>query len=118
MRRDMTPVPMGVSRVPAPHAEFLARALPILERDARFVGVAAGGSYITGELDEFSDLDLVLVVAPDATVAVSAVRLDVARSLGRLLSGFTGEHVGEPRLVVCLYDAATKLAHKWVPGPC
>jgi predicted nucleotidyltransferase len=83
----------------------LARALPVLERDVRIAGVAAGGSYITGELDEFSDLDLVLVVAPDATEAVNAARIDIARSLGRLLSGFTGEHVGEPRLIVCLYDA-------------
>ncbi len=29
--------------------------------------------------------------------------VDCAASLGNLLSGFTGEHVGEPRLLICLY---------------
>jgi hypothetical protein len=29
--------------------------------------------------------------------------LDYAKRLGNLLSGFTGEHVGEPRLLICLY---------------
>jgi len=30
--------------------------------------------------------------------------LDYANRLGQLLSGFTGEHVGEPRVLICLYD--------------
>ncbi len=27
-----------------------------------------------------------------------------AKRLGHFLSGFTGEHVGEPRVLICLYD--------------
>ena len=30
--------------------------------------------------------------------------LDYARSFGDFISGFTGEHVSETRLLVCLYD--------------
>ena len=30
--------------------------------------------------------------------------LEYAKKLGDLLSGFTGEHVGEPRVLICLYD--------------
>lgn len=30
-------------------------------------------------------------------------RLKIIEKLGRVLSAFTGEHVGEPRLVICLY---------------
>lgn len=29
--------------------------------------------------------------------------MEIARRLGPLLSAFTGEHVGEPRLLICLY---------------
>ncbi len=30
-------------------------------------------------------------------------RIKIAANLGTLLSAFTGEHVGEPRLLICLY---------------
>ncbi len=89
--------------LPAPHAAFLEAALPRLARDARLIGVAAGGSYLTDTLDEFSDLDLVIAVVPDADEAVLADRQAIAAGLGALLVGFTGEHVGEPRLLICLY---------------
>jgi len=67
------------------------------------MGVAAGGSYLTGEMDEFSDLDLVIAVEPDAYESAINDRQAIAATLGRLLVAFTGEHVGEPRLLICLY---------------
>ena len=30
--------------------------------------------------------------------------LSMAEQYGKLLAGFTGEHVGEPRVLICLYD--------------
>lgn len=83
--------------------QFLANALPRLQADNRLLGVAAGGSYIHGQMDEYSDLDLVLVARDDAIETVLPQRWDVARHLGKLLVAFTGEHVGEPRLLICLY---------------
>ena len=55
-------------------------------------------------MDEFSDLDLVIAVEPDDYPRVMEDRRTIAASLGQLLAAFTGEHVGEPRLLVCLFD--------------
>jgi hypothetical protein len=91
-------------KLPAGHAQFLDAVLTHVKRDERFVGLAAGGSLLSDEVDEFSDLDLVPVVAPEHHASVMAERLDVTASWGRQLAAFTGEHVGEPRVVICLYD--------------
>lgn len=85
-------------------SNFLENALPVLQDDSRIVGVAAAGSWITGTLDEFSDLDLVIACEPAAFGEIIDERKSIAANLGRLLSAFTGEHVGEPRLLICLYD--------------
>lgn len=83
--------------------EFAAKAKAILEPDENVTGLAVGGSWITNELDEFSDLDLILVtkekIAGDKNRMIA-----YAQRLGDFLSGFTGEHVGEPRVLICLYD--------------
>ena len=83
--------------------EFADRAKKILEADQSVIGLAAGGSWLTGEMDEFSDLDLILVTKNKITDD-KAKMLDYAKRLGNFLSGFTGEHVGEPRVLICLYD--------------
>jgi hypothetical protein len=41
------------------HRSTLDAAVAALRQDIRIVGVAAGGSYITGAMDEYSALDLV-----------------------------------------------------------
>lgn len=96
--------------IPEPHATFLSAALEHLKADARLVGVAGGGSLVSGVMDEFSDLDLIIAVEPLSYDAVLADRMRIAESLGPLLAGFTGEHVGEPRLLICLYGP-TPLLH-------
>ena len=67
------------------------------------MGVAAAGSFARGEFDAHSDLDLVIAVEPGALGAVMDERASIARSLGPLLASFVGEHVGELRLLICLY---------------
>jgi hypothetical protein len=89
--------------VPEPHASFLRNALDRLAPDPRIVGIAAGGSYVAQSMDEFSDLDLVIAVEANAYDAVLRERRTIADGLGRVLAAFTGEHVGEPRLLICLY---------------
>jgi predicted nucleotidyltransferase len=90
--------------MPKGHAAFLEHALAELRADERIVGVAIGGSFVTGTLDEFSDLDLVLVIDPLLIDEVMPERKQIAARLGNLVGAFTGEHVGEPRLLICLYD--------------
>jgi len=91
------------SDLPALHAAFLKEALPRLQRDERIVAVAAGGSFLTGSMDEYSDLDLVIAVNPAAVQQIMQERHQIASTLGSLAAAFTGEHVGETRLLICLY---------------
>ncbi|MYC87054.1 MAG: oxalate:formate antiporter [Gemmatimonadales bacterium] len=90
--------------MPARHRAFLERALAAIPGVEGIVGLAAGGSFIAGEMDEFSDLDLVLAAEPAVWPEILDRRQAVAAELdSSFLAGFTGEHVGEPRLLVCLY---------------
>ena len=93
------------SSLPEPHREFLQQAINRLKTDQRMVGVAAGGSFITNSMDEVSDLDLIMAVEPAHQPEVMSERMKIAASLGKLLAAFTGEHVGEPRVLICLYEA-------------
>src|SRR5690606_8431243 len=88
--------------LPAPHARFLEEVPPRIERDDRIVGVAAAGSIANGRPDEYSDVDLVLAVEDDRFDSVLPERIDLIRSWTPLVAAFTGEHVGEPRLVITL----------------
>lgn len=83
--------------------DFAEKVKKILAIDDSVIGLAVGGSWITNEIDEFSDIDLVLVTKQKVTNDKTKM-LDHAKKFGDLLSGFTGEHVGEPRLLICLYD--------------
>lgn len=91
--------------IPKEHEDFISKAVAILKQDSRIVGIALGGSYISGEMDKYSDLDFVIAVNPQDTAQIMSERIKIAHGLGDLLSAFTGEHVGEPRLLVCLYDS-------------
>jgi predicted nucleotidyltransferase len=95
---------MGMTgALPSPHAGFLEKLTAKLQQDDRLEALLAGGSLAHGDFDEHSDLDLILVVRRDAYDEVLAERRQIAERLGELVSAFTGEHVGEPRLLICLY---------------
>ncbi len=91
------------STLPDLHADTLRRIIAVIREDSRFDAILGGGSLIHGGFDIHSDLDLVLVVRPDAYADVMENRRAVADGIGDLLAAFTGEHVGEPRLLICLY---------------
>jgi len=91
------------SSLPQMHRQFLSRALAVFKADARIVGIAVGGSYLTDTMDQFSDLDVLVVTQAESHAEVMADGPRIARALGPLLETFTGEHVGEPRLLICLY---------------
>src|SRR3954470_10682717 len=55
-------------------------------------------------MDEFSDVDTVIVCADESHRDVLDGALDFAAGLGPLLAAFRGDHVGEPRLWITLYD--------------
>jgi len=91
------------SNLPLTHATFLERIRGAVTSDERFSALLIGGSYIHGGLDEHSDLDFVVIVKDESYADVMASRMDFARALPNFISAFTGDHVGEPRLLICLY---------------
>jgi hypothetical protein len=80
--------------------EMLDRVLAAARDDARIDAVLCTGSLAVGGWDAHSDFDFVVVEAQPI-----ADRRVFAAALGTLLTCFTGEHVGEPRLLICLYSA-------------
>src|SRR5580693_2263302 len=91
------------STLPDLHADMLERIIAVVREDTRFEAILAGGSLVHGGFDQHSDLDLVLVVTSDSYAEVMESRPAIADGMGELLAAFTGEHVGEPRLLICLY---------------
>jgi hypothetical protein len=89
--------------LPAPLRDFLVGAVQRCRAIPSLVGLAAGGSFAVGGLDDYSDRDLLVLVDPAAWPFEPADRHALAQGLGPLLAAFTGEHVGEPRLLICLY---------------
>jgi hypothetical protein len=85
------------------HKKFIDTSMSKLQQDTRILGAAVGGSWLR-QMDEFSDIDLIVAVQPEAFESVMRDRITIAESLGTLLAAFTGEHVGEPRMIICLYD--------------
>lgn len=92
-------------RLSNPHCQdFLERVANRMKADGRFSGLLVAGSALAAQMDDFSDLDLVLVCRPEAFDALMDERRTFASSCGKLLSAFTGEHVGEPALLICLFN--------------
>ena len=92
-----------LSEVPSIQREFLLTSVEKLKSDKRILGVAIGGSILSNNMDEYSDLDLIVVIDHEEYQAVLKERKKIAQSIGPLLEAFTGEHAGEPRLLICLY---------------
>ncbi|MEV4065693.1 nucleotidyltransferase domain-containing protein [Nonomuraea dietziae] len=84
------------------HDRFLSDALPRIRQDPRVAGVAVAGSIARGHPDGYSDVDLIVVIDDEAFDSVMKERLELIGSWAALVAGFTGEHVGEPRLIITL----------------
>ncbi len=92
-----------LSTLPDLHRSFAEQLKLKFQADSRIHSLLAGGSLIHGGFDIYSDLDFVVVVDPLSYDEIMAQRIEFAGTLGHLLHAFTGEHVGEPRLLICLY---------------
>jgi len=94
---------MGNKKISAELSEIMESISCGLKKDNRIEALALGGAYIHGEMDEYSDLDFVVFVKTEFYERVMNERKTIAGNLGDLIQCFTGEHVGEPRLLICLY---------------
>lgn len=86
------------------HQKFIDTVISRLTPDIRFLGLAAGGSWLTKEIDAYSDLDLMLVCDNAHHQQILEGRGAITESFGPVLSQFTGEHVGTPNLTIALFD--------------
>jgi hypothetical protein len=87
-----------------PHARPVAAAvIAATQADPRIIGLIVAGSAATRTMDEFSDLDFVVVCRDEHQPELLRDAPRFAAGLGPLLACFTGEHVGEPRLLITLY---------------
>src|SRR5262245_13715395 len=96
---------MDIARpdLPAVHERMLERVAAAVRTDPRFEALLGTGSLAYGGFDEHSDLDFVVVVRAGDYASAMAGRQAFAARLGSLLAAFSGEHVGEPRLLICLF---------------
>jgi hypothetical protein len=85
------------------HKEFVEHTIVVTKNDPNCIGLAVGGSWINNQIDEFSDIDFVLITKELISNDYNKM-LGYAKSIGELINVFTGEHVGEKRLLVCMYD--------------
>ncbi|MBP6774917.1 MAG: nucleotidyltransferase domain-containing protein, partial [Gemmatimonadaceae bacterium] len=58
--------------LPAWHRPFVERVCELFARDTRVLGIAAGGSWLTDTMDEYSDLDFVVVTENDGHASALA----------------------------------------------
>jgi hypothetical protein len=89
----------GADWAPPAARPLVQAAIAAARADPRIVG----GSAATGTMDEYSDLDFVVVCRDERQAELLREAPAFAAGLGPLLACFTGEHVGEPRLLIALY---------------
>ena len=92
-----------ISKLSDLQAGMLDRVVTTVQHDERFEALLGSGSLAYGGFDEHSDFDFVVVVRAGDHAQVMRERHRFAAGLGCLLAAFTGEHVGEPRLLICLF---------------
>lgn len=96
------------------HQDFIHKIKTCLAGNPNIIGAAVGGSYINRSLDEYSDLDIHLVVE-DLYCNLSVYKkLEVLKSLPNPLSAYSNAH--DNRVLICLYDYNPLILHvdwKW-----
>ena len=85
------------------HMMFINRALPILKKEERIIGVALGGAYAKNALDEYSGLDFIIAAAPSEYQALLESSIELAGKIGNLLACFPAEHIQRPEQLICMY---------------
>ncbi|NOI79742.1 oxalate:formate antiporter [Vibrio tubiashii] len=104
--------------LPQSHKQLLEKIVACFSLDSRIVGLGASGSYATDTMDKYSDLDIVVAINPDDFPSIMEERFDLIDKVEGKVAAFTGEHVGEPRLVISIYEpGAVHVDFKFVSLP-
>lgn len=96
----------------------LSKIIDVFSQDKRIVGIGANGSYATNSMDKYSDLDLVFAVSPNSIESLMSERIELVKMIDGNVASFSGEHVGEPRLIIALHEPdAVHVDFKFVSLP-
>lgn len=90
--------------LPAAHKRLLIKVIDTFSQDSRIVGIGAAGSFSSNSMDKFSDLDLIIAIEQHSFDTVMEERFKLIDKVDGKIAAFTGEHVGEPRLIIALYQ--------------
>ncbi len=96
-------LPIGMEQF-ARQKQRVLKACEVGWNESDVVGMGLAGSFADGKPDAYSDLDIRMVLANGAFDRIFPRRLELAGKCGPLLAAFTGEHVGEPNLLITLYE--------------
>lgn len=87
------------------HSDIAARAIQLLTSDDRVEGLYLSGSFASGEPDDFSDIDLYVVVGQGM---IEEVIRDHRRTLiprvGDVATVFPATHLGDPHQIIVFYQ--------------
>lgn len=104
--------------LPQTHQQLLIKIISEFSQDKRILGIGASGSYASDMMDKYSDLDLIIAINPDDFKSVMVERLTIINKIKGKVAAFTGEHVGEPRLIIALFSPdAVHVDFKFVSLP-
>ncbi|WP_418114876.1 aminoglycoside 6-adenylyltransferase [Vibrio scophthalmi] len=104
--------------LPHSHQVLLQQIIDVFSQDPRVCGIGASGSYASDSMDQYSDLDLVIAIEPESFTEVMAHRFELIQLVEGNVAAFTGEHVGEPRLIISLFEPnAVHVDFKFVSLP-
>lgn len=89
--------------LPETHKALLSTIADSFSQDTRIEGIGVSGSYASDSMDKYSDLDLVIAISPTHFEEVMSSRFELINKIEGKVAAFTGEHVGEPRLIIALF---------------
>ena len=88
----------------ADHRRIAENILRLLREDERVLGVYLSGSFVAGNPDRYSDLDLYLLMRKQHRKRIKQDHSSLRAKVGELLSDFPATHMGDPNQIICLYS--------------
>jgi hypothetical protein len=92
------------------HKDVLKNAIDYFAEDDRVPGLFISGSIVSGTMDEYSDIDLDVIVRDDEFESVFSERDRAVESIGRPLARFIADHLPiRVDMFIVLYEGPVKL---------
>jgi hypothetical protein len=96
-------LPPAAGRLPI-HKRRLQAAARAGMKDPGVLGMLIGGSFASGKADDYSDLDMQLVVKDGQVEQLVPKLRAMADEAGPAVAAFFAEHVGLPHMLIVLYE--------------